>query len=210
MKLRKLAMCAFTLVLITSVQMSSTVSAQSSQKLKKYTFTIGAQSNKTKGHFVNLTDGHVLQLPAAESMQDKVDFIYAYGTNTEVNLLSPGTNRLSGFGILKRTVMDRWDTKNKGRFINMMQTKEARKMFKSVKTREQLIKAYNTALKNVKSMPNYSVNTHGPALSLRKMEAGDIFLFKSSVNGNYAIGRVMSVKTGFSGEIEVDIKVATK
>lgn len=207
MKLRKLVLYAIPFVTLFALQSLNTAYAQN-KKLKRYALNLGGQSNKTKGGFVNLEQGKVLGLPAAYANRSQVDFVYAYGKNTGINLMAPGSSRLGGFGSYRKNVKEQWDVLNKGRFINLTQSKEARKLFKKMKTHLQLINAYEESIKNVKSLPNYQLLTHGPSLSLRQMQVGDVFLFKSLESNIYAIGRIMDVKTGFNGDIQIDIKVA--
>lgn len=183
-------------------------SSASGQKLKKYSITLGAQSNKTNGGFINLSQGEVLRLPGVFSKQNDIDFIYAFGQSTGINLIVPSSGRLNEFSSYKKDVVGKWSVLNKGSFINLKQSKSAKQLFKKVKTNDQLVNSYKESQKSVKSLPDYKLLTHGPAASLRGMQVGDIFLFKSAEKNIHAIGRVVSATQGFSGEILIDLKVA--
>lgn len=214
MKFKKWVLFAIPVVVLFGLQSFQVIKTQDKKslvhndKLKKYSVTLGAQSNKTKGGFMNISQGEVLQLSGASRKQNDIDFLYAYGKSTGINLIVPSSSRLKGFGSYRRNVMDKWSVLNKGSFVNMMHDKSARQLFKKVKTNGQLVKAYKGALKKVKTLRDYKVITHGPALSLRRMEVGDIFLFKSAGKNIYAIGRLVASNPGYSGDILIDLKVA--
>lgn len=216
MKFKKWVLFAIPVVIFFALQSFQIIKIQDEEslgnndKLKKYSLTLGAQSNKSKGGFMDLSTGDILQLPGVFSKQKDIDFIYAYGKNSGINLISPGSERLQGFDSYKKNVMDKWSVLNKGSFINMKQDKSAKQLFKKVKTSEQLIKSYKESLKKVKTLPDYKVTSHGPSLSLRNLEVGDIFLFKSSGKNIYAVGRVVASNPGVSGDILIDLKVAAE
>lgn len=208
---------AFAAVLVLSCLLLQSFTLQGSKaarkpvdKLRKYSLVLGAQAHKTSGGFVDLSRGDAMQVTAAAARQSDIDFVYVFGATTGINLITPSSSRLDAFSSYKRTVSGRWTTLNKGRLINVLQDKASRQLFKKVKTREDIAKAFTEAQKRVKEFPDYSVGTHGPAISLRNVQVGDVFIFKSSDKNIYAIGRVVNHQTGFGGTIQLDLKVSSR
>lgn len=188
------------------------ISTVKAQKLTRHTITMGAQNQKAAyGGFADLITGNVYSLSNIAGHQSTIDLIYAYGSKTTINLMMPSSTGLQYFGsVYKTQVYAAWKKKNRGSIVVLENNKENRKLYKTVKTNQQLEDAYSHAASTIKNRPGYSRTSHGPSARVRHINIGDYILIKSRDRGIYAIGRVVNGEKGYTGNVTIDFKVTTK
>ena len=178
--------------------------------LKMFSVSLGAQSNRQTGGLLDVSNGKVFRLLEATGHQKEVDIVYVYGKSTKLNLLTPASSRIKDFGKnLRQGMAGAWSVFNKGYLINIRHGKQARKLYRKVRTAAELIAAYKRTKTMVKQFADYSSLVNGPARSIRKISPGDIIVFKSSDKGLYAMGRVVDYSPGYQGVIRMDFKVVS-
>src|SRR5690554_3136266 len=145
--------------------------AQDNVRVSRRTVTLGAQNQKAiYGGFVNLATGSVYSLADVGPHQGAIDLIYAYGSSTGINLMLPSSAGLRSFGSHYRSqVAEGWEQRNRGTLIALENSRDSRRLFRGVKTNQQLLAAYDQALSGVNSRPGYSKTLHGPAARIRQL-----------------------------------------
>lgn len=182
------------------------------QKVTKHTITMGAQNQKAAyGGFVDLITANVYSLSNVGGHQASIDLIYVYGKSTKYGLMMPSSSGLRYFGKNYRDkVYAAWKQKNRGILVALENNKANRKLYKSIKTNQQLEDAYTHAVTTVSQRPGYKKGDHGPTARLNRLNIGDYVLVKSRDRGIYAIGRIVNGEAGYQGNITIDFKITTK
>lgn len=181
------------------------------QNVTRHTITLGAQNQKSAyGGFADLITGNTYSLSNVVGKQGTIDLIYAYGSTTKINLLTPSSSGLRFFGKSYRDqVYTAWKKKNRGSIVVLENNKENRKLYKRVKTNEQLQDAYSHAASTVTGRPGYKRSSFGPAARVMHLNIGDYILIRSRDRGIYAMGRIVNGETGYTGNVTIDFKVTT-
>lgn len=188
-----------------------TFAQDGNKKLKKITIVLGAQnSNASYGGFADLIKNEVFYLDEATENQKSIDVVYAYGTKTGLNLMTPSSLSMGSFGTrYKDAVIGNWKTRNRGSFLVLRDSREARKLYKQTKLNKQLVELYTNTIQTVMLQDDYSKDDHGPGARVRSLNVGDFILFRSRgvKRGVYAMGRVINWEKGYEGEVTIDFKV---
>lgn len=185
------------------------VLAQNNNKVKKYGLTIGGHHQSAPyGSLIDLKNGKTYKIAEAANSQGDIDLLYAYGTNTKANLLSPNSNALNLFGKnYKEQVNEAWTDKNRGMMVVIKSTKKNKKLFRSLKKNADIEKLYAETAKSVRELENYNLITHGPARRIKEIEEGDLIVFRSQSRKFYAAGLVVGLQNGTRGSIDIDFRI---
>lgn len=183
--------------------------AQDKEKVAKKTITLGAQNQKaTYGGLTDLREGNVYYLKDGSSNQKSIDLVYGFGTTTTANLMVPSSVGLKFFGALyKEQIFEKWQDKNRGSLVVLPNNKETKNIYKKIKTNQDLVNAFNNAVKSVSARNDYVKANHGPSARVSKLEIGDYVLIKSTDRNLYAMGQIVDIETGFQGSIRIDFKI---
>ncbi len=185
------------------------VSAQSNNKVKRFLLAIGGHHQEAEyGSIVDLKAQKTYKVAEATEHQGDIDLLYAYGTTTKANLLTPNSTTLRLFGPnYKNKIAEAWDVKNRGMMVALKADKANKKIFKKLKKSADIEKLYVESVKTVRSLPDYKVLNNGPARRLVNLEIGDLIIFRSQDRKFYAAGLVVNFKTGTKGMIDIDFKI---
>lgn len=188
-----------------------TFAEDGNKKLKKITIVLGAQnSNAPYGGFADLMKNEVFFLDEATENQKSIDMVYTYGSKTGLNIMTPSSISMGSFGKrYKDAVIGNWKTRNRGSFLVLRDSREARKLYKQIKLNKQLVELYSKTVQTIMLQDDYSKDNHGPGARVRGLNVGDFILFRSRgvKRGVYAMGRVVNWKKGYEGEVTIDFKV---
>lgn len=191
-----------------SFLITGTAFAQS-DKVNKFILPIGGQNQSAAhGSLIDLKAEKVYKVDEGSEKQSDIDLLYAWGKSTKVNLMTPTSNGLKGFGGYRRKIQDAWETKNGGLLIALKGSKKNKKRYKKLKTGADIQKLYTETAKTIKDEPDWKLMKYGPSRRLVDLEVGDLVLFKSVGRNFYAAGTILYIKEGFQGEIEIEFKVS--
>lgn len=186
-----------------------TVSAQSNNKVKQFLLAIGGHHQDAEyGSIVDLKGKKAYKIAEASTRQGDIDLLYAYGTTTKANLITPNSTTVKLFGPnYKDKIAEAWDVKNRGMMVAIKADKANKKIFKKLKKGEDIEKLYAETAKSIRNLPDYKLLNHGPARRLVDVGIGDLIIFRSQDRKFYAAGLVVNLTTGTKGMIDIDFKV---
>lgn len=199
----------FLSVVLLSILVVGTAVAQSG-KVNKFVLQIGGHGVKAPyGSLIDLKEGKLYKIKEGSERQGDIDLLYAWGKNTHANLMAPTSNGLKQFGANYRDkIGGEWETKNNGLMVVIKASKKNKKLYKGLKTGDDIQKLYTETAKTIKDQPDYALTKHGPSRRLHSLEVGDLVLLRSVTRKFYAAGTIRNIKEGFNGEIEIEFKVA--
>ena len=199
----------FCIALVAALSFGAAFAQKKSSKLKKSVFLIGAQNQSSKyGSLVDLKGKKVYKIADVPEQED-IDFMYAYGKSTKLVLMTPTSGNVRNYGKnYREKIGEGWYNKNNGRFVVIKDRKQAKKLYKSLKTKADLEDAYAFKAKEVKTLEDYKLTTHGPSKSVVDLQMGDVILFRSYDRKFYAVGMIKDYEEGFKGHIEIEFKVS--
>lgn len=165
---------------------SSTLSIKIDAGITSYTAKLlGAQDNATDGSFLATSTGSVYLLADAKTNSGVVDLVYFYGATNFATLAAPSNADA-------QTVFSQitsWTTKNATSLKLAASTTD----FAGINTASGAEAAYNAATGAVGTKAN-------------SLKANDIVAFKTAA-GKYGLAKVVSIATGATGSITIDVKV---
>ncbi|NGM61305.1 hypothetical protein G5B30_05165 [Sphingobacterium sp. SGG-5] len=187
----------------------SAVSAQNNNKVKRFLLAIGGHHQGAEyGSIVDLKAQKTYKVAEAAEHQGDIDLLYAYGTTTKANLLTPNSSTVRLFGPNYKTkISEAWDVKNRGMMVALKADKRNKKIFKKLKKNADIEKLYVETVKSVRDLPDYKLLRNGPARRLVDLQIGDLVIFRSQDRKFYAAGLVVNLKTGTKGMIDIDFKI---
>lgn len=166
--------------------------------------TLAGNLTDSRG-LVNLADFSTYGLGDATNTEARksTDFGYIWSTATGTdfgNFIAMGAS-FSGWksinDVITGTPPAGWtaDERNAGEFIHLENaTLEDLLTAAQIKTKDELIAAYEQAKAEVTSQPDYDVTFHGPGTRVRRMAPGSVVFFKSEAPGRESLYSVMIVK----------------
>ncbi|WP_066832533.1 hypothetical protein [Rufibacter ruber] len=193
-------------VTVTSSFAQKKGAADKGEPVKTLQVTMGAQSNKSTGGFVEAATGTTYSENEASGNTGKIDFIYLHGKDSGANFVTPASAGLSAFKKLSERVAT-WEARNEGTLIKLPASEESQQLFESVKTTADLQEAFKKAGKLVTSAAGYKAKDFGPGDRIRFLAAGDVVLFKSK-NNVLAVLQVKEVGDTTTGTLTAEVKTS--
>jgi hypothetical protein len=186
--------------------------AQSDLGLRSYSSTLQAQNVPSAKQFLSFKERKTYNLLEASFVPHHIDLIFMYGNNTGLNLITPSSNAMGGFGPkYKINVHEGWDNKREGSLMVIRDIVKVQMQFEKINSLSELKELFYYYELNISSLPGYNGRDFGPTENTSRMDIGDIVLFKSFSSENlYAIGKVVSAKKSHNGEMTIDWKIPKK
>lgn len=197
-----------TLILLSFLALGTAVAQSGS--LNKFILQIGGHNqNSAYGSLLDLKEEKVYKVDEGSERQGDIDLLYAWGKSTSANLMTPSSNGLTQFGALYRDKIDgEWETKNGGLLVVLKDTRKNKKLYRNLKTGDDIQKLYTETAKTIKDKPDYALTKYGPSRRLVDLQVGDLVLFRSIGRKFYAAGTILHIEEGYRGEIEIEFKVS--
>src|SRR5699024_9979353 len=135
-----------------------------------------------------------------------IDFVILWSSNSGMNLVSPiHMDRLKGWNAGK-TMNEEWLVKNQTTFLKLDASEESQAIYNAVKSVKDVKEAYEQAKQIIEADEELLAEEYGPAPSLRYLSEGDI-LFIKTAKDVYAVAKILGIKTGTSGSLDVAFKI---
>ena len=167
---------------------------------------LGSYSNDNIGGYFDLKTGNAYTIAGADDHQDAIDMILLRSSVSEMNLMTPASSALTGWGDTKH-IPDEWGVRNDGVFIKLPNPSvEEEELFLNSSSVTDLLVAYNQILSAVGSRPGYNATNDGPANRIRNIGTGDMILYYSETRKQVALMKVGEVVPGPAGSIQLQVK----
>lgn len=174
--------------------------------LPLYSVNLTGPGQASGERIIDVGQGNTYTLAQATLSPQRMDFIILWSSSTGMNLVSPlDLNRLKGWSA-GQTLNDEWLVKNKTEFLRLSNTEENQLLYENVKRTADVKKLYEEVYLLHKNDPDLNVLDYGPSMSMRNISVGDVLLMKTSKKV-YAIAKVLNIRTGTSGSLELAFKI---
>ncbi|RAV29646.1 hypothetical protein [Sinomicrobium soli] len=155
---------------------------------------------------MDISSGEVYTMSEAGEFPEKIDFIMMWGSSTGLNIIAlRDIGRLTSWGS-GQTINETFLVKNRTTFVKKDASEATAQLYQEISTPEQVRELYNSTVMELENDPDNDVETHGPSLSLKQLNAGDLILAKTE-KGVYAAIKVESITDGNSGRAALSLRL---
>lgn len=171
-----------------------------------YSVTLSGPGQAAGERMVDIGNGNLYTLPQGTESPQLIDFVILWSSNSGMNLVSPiHMDRLKGWNAGK-TMNEEWLVKNQTTFLKLDASEESQAIYNAVKSVKDVKEAYEQAKQIIEADEELLAEEYGPTPSLRYLSEGDI-LFIKTAKDVYAVAKILGIKTGTSGSLDVAFKI---